>query len=138
MPERVNQRLPSVWREREALREKGQFWTPPWLAETMAAWVTEGSPPVVFDPAAGPGTFFAAARSMGYRGGFSGFELHPQVITECDRTHLVPADFRQVIEGDFVRTRVALRYPAIISNPPYIRHHRLSARQKSELRDLSV
>lgn len=138
MPERVNQRIPTVWHKREALREKGQFWTPAWLAETMAAWVTANAPPVLFDPAVGPGTFFAAARTVGYTGTFAGFELHTQVFAERDRARLVEADFGQVTEGDFIRAVAARRYPAIISNPPYIRHHRLTAREKDELRALAV
>jgi hypothetical protein len=42
------------------------------------------------------------------------------------------------VEGDFLRAAVGQRYPAIISNPPYLRHHRLSAGEKRELRGLAV
>ncbi|HXP60670.1 MAG TPA: N-6 DNA methylase [Dongiaceae bacterium] len=126
--------MPTVWREREALREKGQFWTPPWLAETMAAWVTAKAPPVLFDPAVGPGTFFAAARSIGYTGAFAGFELHAGARAERDPGKLGEVDFEQVTTGDFMRARIGRRYPAIISNPPFIRHHRLTAREKIGLR----
>ncbi len=135
---REDQRVPAEWHKREAMREKGQFWTPPWLAETMAAWVTVNSPAVLFDPAVGPGTFFAAARSVGYAGAFAGYELHTQVFAERDPNKLVDSDFGQVTEGDFIRATVDHRYPAIISNPPYIRHHRLTAREKQELRALAV
>lgn len=138
MPERLNQRIPTVWHKREALREKGQFWTPPWLAETMAAWATANSPPILFDPAVGPGTFFAAARSVGYTGRFAGFELHTQAFAERDVAKLVEADFAHVRGGDFTRASIERRYPAIISNPPYIRHHRLTARAKNDLRALAV
>ena len=58
---RTIQKLPSSGDEREALRVKGQFWTPPWLAKVMAGWVTQDRPEVLFDPAVGPGTFFADA-----------------------------------------------------------------------------
>jgi hypothetical protein len=134
MAERMNQRIPTVWQEREALREKGQFWTPAWLAETMAAWVTAKAPPILFDPAAGPGTFFAAARSVGYTGTFAGFELHAEARAERDAARLGEADFEQVSAGDFIRARIGRRYPAIISNPPFIRHHRLRAGEKHALR----
>ena len=116
------------------MREKGQFWTPPWLAETMAAWVTAKAPPILFDPAVGPGTFFAAARSVGYTGAFAGFELHAGARAERDPGKLREADFAQVSTGDFMRAPIGRRYPAIISNPPFIRHHRLTARQKNGLR----
>src|SRR5438045_56815 len=71
MRQRLNQKIPTAWPEREALRKRGQFWTPPWLAEAMAAWVTENSPLTLFDPAVGPGTFFSAARATGFKGGFA-------------------------------------------------------------------
>ncbi|MGH7981193.1 MAG: N-6 DNA methylase, partial [Limisphaerales bacterium] len=135
--ERIDQKLPAVWDEREALRKTGQFWTPPWLAKTMAAWVTANSPPVLFDPAVGPGTFFAAARSIGFNGNFAGFELHSQVLTGFDSTILKETDFCNVIQADFLQTPVEGQFPAIISNPPYIRHHRLSKSQKEGLRALS-
>ena len=67
------QPLPTNWTGREELREKGQFWTPHWLAKIMAAWVTERQPDTLFDPAVGPGTFFSAARTVGYAGPFDGF-----------------------------------------------------------------
>jgi adenine-specific DNA-methyltransferase len=133
-----NQKLPTLWHEREPLRETGQFWTPPWLAKAMAAWVTENSPPVLFDPAVGPGTFFAAARSVQYSGSFAGYELHPHVLSDFDTSHLKKADFLNVVEADFIQSPVHSHFPAIISNPPYIRHHRLSKSQKERLRSLST
>ena len=94
-------------------------------------------PRVLFNPAVGPGTFFAAARSVGYRGAFTGFELHPQALAERDPARLTEADFEEVIKGDFIRATIDRRYPAIISNPPYIRHHRLTRKEKRELQTLA-
>ncbi len=131
------QRLPSSGPAREALREKGQFWTPPWLAQVMARWITEKSPSVVFDPAVGPGTFFAAARAVGYTGTFKGFELHPSVFSEGEQLGLKKRDFAKVRIADFISSEVTESFPAIISNPPYIRHHRLSESQKQELKLLA-
>ena len=43
---------------REALREKGQFWTPGWVAEAMVEYVLAGRDDVLlFDPAWGRGLF---------------------------------------------------------------------------------
>src|SRR5260221_1383533 len=95
MRERSNQKIPAAWPAREALREKGQFWTPSWLAETMAAWVTENSPRTLFDPAVGPGTFFSAARAVGFKENFAGFELHPHVLDEHG-DGLTAEDFKAV------------------------------------------
>src|SRR5271170_6167700 len=131
------QSLPTDWTEREELREKGQFWTPPWLAKIMAAWVTEKHPPTLFDPAVGPGTFFSAARQTGYAGPFDGFELHETAFDDGEKLGLTKNDFKRIELADFISSRLTRTFPAIISNPPYIRHHRLGEQRKGELRDLA-
>jgi adenine-specific DNA-methyltransferase len=131
------QSLPNGWTEREQLREKGQFWTPAWLARIMAFWVTQESPPVLFDPAVGPGTFFSAARALGYKGSFHGFELHAGALDEGRTLGLTREDFRHVEIADFITNRLARSYPAIVSNPPYIRHHRLGEQRKAQLRTIA-
>jgi hypothetical protein len=131
------QSLPSDWTEREELREKGQFWTPPWLAQIMASWVTATLPETLFDPAVGPGTFFSAARLVGYTGPFDGFELHEAAFTDGERQGLTQEDFSRIQIADFISSPIPRTYPAIISNPPYIRHHRLSEQRKSELRTMA-
>lgn len=129
--------VPNNGPAREALRVKGQFWTPHWLARPMAAWVVAPRPPALFDPAVGPGTFFAAAREIGFHGSFSGFELDELALAESSKLGLNQQDVRGIITGDFLQHSIAEKYPAIISNPPYIRHHRLSGSQKQELRVLA-
>jgi hypothetical protein len=131
------QQLPSSGLAREALREKGQFWTPAWLARVMASWVTAYGPRVLFDPAVGPGTFFAAARQAGFAGGFAGFELHRSALAGSCALGLSPAEMRDVTIGDFISSQLPPAFPAIVSNPPYIRHHRLSEKQKRELQILA-
>ena len=131
------QKLPASGEEREALRVKGQFWTPHWLAKVMAGWVTQDRPEVLFDPAVGPGTFFAAAREAGFIGEFRGFELHPDAFADGWKLGLKPDDFRHVRMGDFISASLPEKFPAIISNPPYIRHHRLTQEQKFELKQLA-
>lgn len=135
--EQDSQALPSTGPKREALREKGQFWTPLWLAKVMAAWVTELRPKTLFDPAVGPGTFFAGARAAGYTGHFEGYELHETSFKDGDRLGLSPDDFNMVVVGDFIGAHLSRAFPAIVSNPPYIRHHRLSDERKAELRRIA-
>ena len=103
----------------------------------MAAWVTADHPSVLFDPAVGPGTFFAAARDIGFEGDFSGFELDDTVLAESFRLGLSTLDLREVEIGDFIGSAGGASYPAIVSNPPYIRHHRLNATRKAELRRMA-
>jgi len=131
------QKLPNAGPEREALREKGQFWTPPWLARVMATWVTGQKPDTLFDPAVGPGTFFSAAREIGYAGHFDGFELHQSALDESHKLDLLRSELDRIVIGDFISSRTRRTFPAIISNPPYIRHHRLDGLRKDELRILA-
>ena len=42
-----------------------------------------------------------------------------------------------MVIGDFIGAGISFRFPAIISNPPYIRHHRLSEGRKKELQVLA-
>lgn len=132
------QKLPASGDARELLRVKGQFWTPPWLATVMARWVVQDGPQVLFDPAVGPGTFFAAARDLGFAGAFHGHELHANAFADSWKLGLTPDDFRQVRMTDFISAPLQPQYPAIISNPPYIRHHRLGEARKLELKQLAL
>jgi hypothetical protein len=134
----AHQVMPSSGPEREALRVKGQFWTPPWLAKAMAAWVTSDGPHQLFDPAVGPGTFFAAAKEIGFKGGFAGFELDDAVLADAYKLGLSSVELAGIQLGDFIRYQIDGHFPAIISNPPYIRHHRLNAQLKRELRQLAL
>jgi adenine-specific DNA-methyltransferase len=127
------QRIPSTGPAREALRSKGQFWTPRWLAELMAAWVTANKPQSLFDPAAGPGTFFAAAQSAGFTGSFFGFELDGKTLQLSKHLGLSKESLLGVRIADFISFPLNRQFEAIVSNPPYIRHHRLSTIQKCEL-----
>jgi adenine-specific DNA-methyltransferase len=129
------QSIPSAGTAREDLREKGQFWTPPWLARIMATWVTEKHPDSLFDPAVGPGTFFSAARAVGYAGSFEGFELHEAAFADGAKLGLTGKDFSRIQVGDFISSHMTRTYPAVICNPPYIRHHLLGERRKVELRN---
>jgi len=134
---RIIQKLPASGDDREALRVKGQFWTPPWLAKVMAGWVTQDRPEVLFDPAVGPGTFFAAAREAGFTGEFHGFELHTNAFADGWKLGLKHDDFHHVQIADFISTSLPEKFSAIVSNPPYIRHHRLTQDQKLELKQLA-
>jgi len=62
---KINQyEVPRAGAARESLREKGQFWTPDWIAEAMVEYVLSGGSDHLFDPAVGPGAFFRAAKAF--------------------------------------------------------------------------
>ncbi|MBO0858389.1 MAG: N-6 DNA methylase [Chloracidobacterium sp.] len=132
------QKLPSDWTAREALREKGQFWTPQWVAEAMIAYCLAGAAESVFDPAVGAGAFFIAAKKIAEkkrrRINLFGAELDRDALRQGETNGLLAGDLEQVMVGDFVLRPPDGRFPAIVANPPYIRHHRLPPSIKEPLR----
>jgi hypothetical protein len=132
-----HQRLPSAGPKREALRKKGQFWTPAWIAEAMVAYVLQGDADHVFDPAVGAGAFFHAAKVVGAQLGrpitLHGAEIDGEAIEQARKTGLSTEDLAFVQMQDFVLHPPTRQYEAIVANPPYIRHHRLPQVVKAQL-----
>ena len=135
-----HQVLPTQWDEREILREKGQFWTPSWVAEAMVAYVVGNGARDIFDPAVGAGAFFQAARTIEAEVGhleLSGTEVDPNALSQALAGGLEQRDIDGVMLQDFTTYCPSEPLPAIVCNPPYIRHHRLSRETKEHLRALS-
>lgn len=137
-PRKSHQKLPNAGPEREALRKKGQFWTPDWVAEAMVAYVTFGGGHSIFDPAVGEGAFFRAAKSLSQEIGTDisllGTEIDHEALQQARANGLSDADLVDVQITDFVLRPPVGPYHAIVANPPYIRHHRISPDTKETLR----
>lgn len=135
-------RLPSSWEARELLREKGQFWTPDWIAEAMVEYALAGKGGVLFDPAVGTGAFFRAAKVIAAEKGlavsFAGMEIDQVALLRALEHGLDQNDIASVRIGDFLLQPPQLKFPAIVANPPYIRHHRLDREKKAQLRQLAI
>jgi len=139
----MHQDLPANGAEREALRHKGQFWTPDWVADAMVEYVAQQDRPiVVFDPAVGAGAFFRAAKRIAEQHGtsavLSGRELHEEVLQEATISGLDQADLSGVDIRDFILDPPAGPIRGVVANPPYIRHHRIPAETKAHLKSLST
>jgi len=136
----ISQRLPSEWAKREKLREKGQFWTPDWVAKAMVNYVV-GHSSLVFDPALGIGAFYTALKAINQSRGtnvkFYGtdidYQLVEQVNKECSNSELCRAELR-----DFIKEPPKGPFKAIVANPPYIRHHRLPEQIKQLTKQISL
>ena len=141
MPKTHAYKLPRSGLQREALRKKGQFWTPDWTADIMVAYVLQGKPSRLLDPALGQGVFFRAAKRYAQSHDFEltlfGRDIDPEVIGQARMSGLDAGDLRNVEMRDFVLDPPSELFPAIIANPPYIRHHRLSLEQKEHLREFA-
>jgi methylase of polypeptide subunit release factors len=133
--------LPRSGTKRETLRTKGQFWTPDWVADLMVAYVLRDKPERLLDPALGEGVFFRAARRYAQSHGFDlalfGRDVDPKVIGQARQSGVNDSDLLNVEIRDFVLDPPSQTFPAIVANPPYIRHHRLSSEQKERLREFA-
>jgi hypothetical protein len=141
MPKKQAYTLPRSGLKREALRKKGQFWTPDWTADIMTAYVLQDKPLRLLDPALGQGVFFRAVKRYAQSHDFEltlfGRDIDPEVIGQARMSGLNDDDLRNVEIRDFVLDPPSELFPAIIVNPPYIRHHRLSPAQKEHLREFA-
>ncbi len=136
-----HQLLPSSGFARETLRNKGQFWTPEWVAEAMLSYVLLDKSPILFDPAVGEGVFYQTAKKLnaelGYTPKLFGYEIDSEVLTQAIKNGLSSQDLANVQVSDFVSNPPKQKFSAIVSNPPYIRHHRLSQEKKLFLKKFS-
>ncbi|MDD3787230.1 MAG: N-6 DNA methylase [Petrimonas sp.] len=128
-----HQKLPTNWEEREALRDKGQFWTPSWVAEAMISYVANGND-LIFDPATGRGAFYEALLKLNKKNiTFFGTDIDPDVLSDA----IYNNDKCFVENRDFIKTPPTRRFNAIVANPPYIRHHRIEKETKSYLKKIA-
>jgi adenine-specific DNA-methyltransferase len=136
-----HQKLPRSGTAREALREKGQFWTPDWVAEAMVGYVIVGGFTQIFDPAVGAGAFFRAAKTVGRRIGRNldllGTEVFADALSQAREHGLSAEDLANVLITDFILNPPEGPFTGIVANPPYIRHHRLPADIKAYLKVLA-
>jgi predicted RNA methylase len=101
-----HQILPAAGPERERLRQKGQFWTPAWVARAMIEYVMAAGDLDIFDPAVGAGAFFRAARAVAAEHGvcvlLSGSELDRAVLAQAREAGVSAGDLDGVEIRDFV------------------------------------
>ncbi|MCX6377043.1 MAG: Eco57I restriction-modification methylase domain-containing protein [Armatimonadetes bacterium] len=90
----------------------------------------------------GLGAFFLAAKTMteemGKTVSLLGCEIDPGALQVARCNGLSEADLANVEIRDFVLTPPNGRFQAIVANPPYIRHHRLSPDTKTQLKTLAA
>ncbi len=126
-PLSANMPLPRTGAKREALRVNGQFWTPDWVADAMAAYALADGAETLFDPGVGAGALLRAGRRLrGPALQLRGREIDPAALVAASDSDLSAEDLAGVELRDFVLQPPKEAFPAIVANPPYVRHHRLS------------
>ncbi len=129
-----HQKLPTEWGAREILRDKGQFWTPSWVAEAMVEYVSKDTD-LVFDPATGRGAFYEALLKLNKPDvSFYGTDIDNEVLSD----KIYNQENCYIEERDFIKNPPSRKFKAIVANPPYIRHHRIDEETKNLLKQLSL
>ncbi len=117
----------------------GQFATPPALSLSLARYVRNlrGEGPIRFlDPAIGSGSFYSAVSQVFRHDQIetaTGIEIDPLFVETAVR--LWGASGLQVVNRDFTKQPLPNeRFSLVLTNPPYVRHHHLSAAEKARLK----
>jgi hypothetical protein len=121
----------------------GQFATPPELALSIARYarsLLEEEPVRFLDPAVGTGSFYSAllqAFPPERIEAATGIEVDP--LFSATAAALWENTGLRIVTGDFTEQRLpSQRFSLILTNPPYVRHHHLSALHKERLRQQLV
>lgn len=122
----------------EERNKMGQFATPSALARDVLAHARELLPAQnevrFLDPALGSGAFYAALlRVFGTHEvtEAQAFEIDPHYGKTAEELW-TPSGLK-LTHGDFTRADPHARFSLVICNPPYVRHHHLSAVEKQHL-----
>ncbi len=126
--------VPRTGARREALRVNGQFWTPDWVADAMAAYALQDGADTLFDPGVGAGALLRAGRRLrGPKLKLRGREIDPAAFAAAEQSGLSAKDMAGVQLRDFAIDPPNEQFRSIVANPPYVRHHRLSESAKVSL-----
>lgn len=122
----------------EERNKMGQFATPSALARDVLAHARSllpaGGNVRFLDPALGSGAFYAALlRVFGPKkvAEAQAFEIDPHYGQTAEQ--LWTPNGLALTHGDFTRAEPQARFNLVICNPPYVRHHHLSAGEKKHL-----
>jgi SAM-dependent methyltransferase len=118
--------------------------TPPWLSERVAGFLSTDFAGTVVDPACGAGNLLIAASlrlaaRRNRRGEFriAGMDVSKRAVKDCESAlgQLLPRHSFSVVQGDFLAAHtLSMTGPvAVVMNPPFKGYGKLSARKRSDL-----
>jgi adenine-specific DNA-methyltransferase len=126
------QLLPAQYR-----RARGQVFTPTWAATLMATWaLQELRSGIAVDAGVGSGVLLLAAaraRTTNSRVRLLGIDVDPTAVLMTRTNAALRGLGIEARRGNFLLDEIAERPEAILCNPPYTRHHALSAAEKEEI-----
>ena len=120
------------------VRTKGQVWTPRWVADAMAIYLGVKSAESILDPAVGPGVLLVAAKSEAKKfNQVVAFEIDEEVLSEKNsENELAKGEITDLRIRDFISDTSKFEVSAVIANPPYLRHHKITPQLKQTCKDL--
>jgi adenine-specific DNA-methyltransferase len=106
----------------EHRRRFGQHFTPASIARLMSHWIAAIRPQEILDPAVGTGILIRRAKELCSNAQFIGIDVDALILNAAHRAlhDVTNVRFEQ---SDFLNWQVERRFPAIIANPPYLKHH---------------
>ena len=113
-------------------RVHGQVFTPMWAARVMASWALDGAHTLALDAGCGSGVLLLAAASVRQSRPVRliGLDVDPLAVLMTETNGRLRGLDLDVRRADFLLDAIDEHPTAILSNPPYTRHHALSQQQK--------
>lgn len=129
----------------DARRDLGAFFTPPEIADFLAAWAITEAGARVLEPASGEAVFIASAgrrlRALGAHAPYSqivGVEIDPE--SRARSLSMLAPTVPEIHLADFLslRTDDVGTFDAVIGNPPYVRYHRFAGEARARGRQAAA
>jgi hypothetical protein len=121
----------------EYRKSLGVFYTPQWVAEALVAWALDNNHGPVMDPSYGGCAFLRASldelrrvKHIDAEKQVFGFDIDPAARDFAAPLVASGIPASNLVHGDFLTAQALTILPmlaAIVGNPPYIRHHAMSA-----------
>lgn len=126
-------------RDAKTRRDDGAVYTPPAIVDAMVAWAAATTQPSrIVDAGCGSGRFLSAAAKAFPKAELIGFDTDPLAcdIARANLGVLGFGDRADIRQEDFLRAEVSSidGETLWIGNPPYVRHHQITPRDKDWLK----
>ena len=123
----------------EAIRTKGQVWTPSWVADAMAVILRSKLTGEILDPAVGPGALLAACKRLSESDlKVTAFEIDESVLAgDHSETEFAKSSISNLFIESFLEDFSEKKFSAIIANPPYLRHHKIPTALKYRCKEIT-
>jgi SAM-dependent methyltransferase len=121
-------------------RNIGQFWTDKQISEWMVAWLLSHKPRNFWDVGCGSGNFLFTAMEIAknnFKTQYYGIDISPLILNVALANfysyRITPPE---LLLRDYLKVSLPEEADAVICNPPYTRHHHISAGIKDNLQYL--